>query len=227
MLQAAGAAADVVAQALLAGEIALIGRTEFEVSQEISQRLLDAGHARVNFAIVGSGPNAASPHHAPGSRIIGRSETVVCDFGGTWSGGQDVGYCSDITRTVVTGPPLAQLVDLYGVLQEAPAKAVKAVVPGKSCAAIDRTGREVIDAAGYGEYFIHRIGHGIGIEEHEDPYMVEGNDTPLVSGHAFSIEPGIYLPGAMGARIEDIVVAHDSGTVLCNAVDHALTVVEA
>ncbi|HUY07153.1 MAG TPA: Xaa-Pro peptidase family protein [Acidimicrobiales bacterium] len=227
MLRAAGAAADKVAEALLAGEIRLIGRSEADVSGEISQRLRDAGHSRVNFAIVGSGPNAASPHHEAGGRVIGRSETVVCDFGGTWSGGHDVGYCSDITRTVVTGPPSEELVELYGVLQEAQAKAVEAVSIGRRCEDIDRVGREVIDAAGYGEYFIHRIGHGIGIEEHEEPYIVSGNPTRLVGGHAFSVEPGIYLPGRMGARLEDIVVAHEDGTIPCNVVDHALRVVEA
>jgi len=226
MLRSAGAAADEVAKALLEGEIRLIGRSELEVSGEISQRLKDAGHARVNFAIVGSGSNAASPHHEPGTRVIGNSETVVCDFGGTWFGGHDVGYCSDITRTVVTGSPSQELIELYGVLEEAQAQAVEAVEVGQSCEEIDRVGRNIIEAAGYGEYFIHRIGHGIGIEEHEDPYMVQGNMTRLVSGHAFSVEPGIYLPGRMGARIEDIVIAHDGGTVRCNIVDHSLHVVE-
>jgi Xaa-Pro aminopeptidase len=227
MLQAAGAAADVVAEALISGEIALIGRSEASVSAEISSRLRDAGHAKVNFAIVGSGPNAASPHHEPGGRIIGRSETVVCDFGGTFYGGYEVGYCSDITRTVVTGPPPPELVEMYDVLERAQAEAVEAVALGETCASIDYAAREIIDAAGYGEYFIHRIGHGIGIEEHEDPYMVTGNETLLVSGHAFSVEPGIYLPGRMGARIEDIIVAHEDGTIHCNRVDHSLHVVEA
>lgn len=227
MLTSAGAAADVVATALVRGEISMIGRREIDVSREISQRLIDAGHARVNFAIVGSGPNAASPHHEPGERRIGVSETVVCDFGGTWYGGYDVGYCSDITRTVVTGSPSAKLVDLYGVLQAAQAAAVDAVTVGRTCADIDQVGRTMIAEAGYGEFFIHRIGHGIGIEEHEDPYLVEGNLTSLASGHAFSIEPGIYLPGVMGARIEDIVVAHECGTIRCNVVDHDLAVVEA
>ena len=226
MLRSAGAAADEVAESLLGGEIALIGRTEAEVSGEISNRLKDAGHARVNFAIVGSGPNAASPHHEPGSRVIGRSETVVCDFGGTWYGDHDVGYCSDITRTVVTGPPTQELIEIYGVLEKAQARAVESIAIGRTCEEIDGVGRDIIDAAGYGEYFFHRIGHGIGIEEHEDPYMVSGNLTRLVSGHAFSIEPGIYLPNVMGARLEDIVIAHDGGTIRCNVVDHALRVVE-
>ena len=103
---------------------------------------------------------------------------------------------------------------------------MKAVVPGLACQQIDRAGREVIEAGGYGDCFIHRIGHGIGVEEHEDPYMVEGNTTTLCPGHAFSVEPGIYLPGRMGARIEDIVVVTEDGYLALNHTDHALHVVE-
>jgi Xaa-Pro aminopeptidase len=226
-LRAAGAAADAVAAALLGGEIALIGRTEAEVSAEISGRLRDAGHDRVNFSIVGSGPNSASPHHEAGPRRIGPSEVVVCDFGGSLHLGDGIGYCSDITRTVVTGEPDAEFAELYEVLRLAQATAVATAVVGAPCGQVDRAGRDPITAAGYGGAFIHRIGHGIGIEEHEDPYMVEGNPTPLVAGHAFSVEPGIYLPGRFGARIEDIVVATDDGPLACNEADHFLTVVEA
>ncbi len=226
-LIAAGAAADEVADALLSGEIALIGRTEAEVSAELGARLLAAGHRRVNFAIVGSGPNAASPHHEAGGRRIGRGETVVCDFGGVLNRDGDVGYCSDITRTVVTGEPSAELRDLYGVLEQAQAAAVAAVRPGATCEEIDRAARAPIEFAGYGDAFIHRTGHGIGIEEHEDPYIIEGNATPLVAGHAFSVEPGIYLAGRMGARIEDIVVVTEDASLACNRTSHALTVVEA
>ena len=226
-LCAAGAAADRVAVALLAGEIALIGRTEAEVSAEISRRLLDSGHDRVNFAIVGSGPNSASPHHEPGRRVIGRGEAVVCDFGGTLHLGDGVGYCSDTTRTVVTGDPGPEFLELYEILRLAQEAAVAAAVVGTPCEQVDRAGRDPITAAGYGRGFIHRIGHGIGIEEHEDPYMVEGNPTPLAAGHAFSVEPGIYLPGRFGARIEDIVIATDDGPLTCNRSDRALVVVEA
>ena len=226
-LRAAGAATDAVAAALLSGEIALIGRTEADVSAEISGRLREAGHDRVNFSIVGSGPNSASPHHEPGQRVIGRGEVVVCDFGGALHLGDGVGYCSDITRTVVTGEPEAEFAELYEVLRLAQAAAVAAAVVGTSCEQVDRAGREPITAAGYGQAFIHRIGHGIGIEEHEDPYMVAGNKTPLVAGHAFSVEPGIYLSGRFGARIEDIVVATDAGPLACNRADHFLAVVEA
>jgi len=226
-LRAAGSAADGVAAALLSGEIALIGRTEAEVSDEISRRLRDLGHDRVNFAIVASGPNSASPHHDPGSRVIGRDEVVVCDFGGSLKLGDGVGYCSDLTRTVVTGEPGAQFRELFEVLRLAQAVAVAAATVGTPCEQVDRAGREPITAAGYGRAFVHRIGHGIGIEEHEDPYMVAGNATPLVAGNAFSIEPGIYLSGRFGARIEDVVIAADDGPLVCNQADHRLAVVEA
>ena len=226
-LRAAGAAADRVAKALLEGEIGLIGRTEADVSAEIGARLVGEGHAKVNFAIVGSGPNSASPHHEAGSRVIEPGEPVVCDFGGTLHlGGDTVGYCSDITRTVVTGEPPTEFAELYSVLHGAQARAVAAAQPGRTCESVDAAGRDPIAAAGYGEAFIHRIGHGIGIEEHEDPYLVAGNDTVLVPGHAFSVEPGIYLAGRFGARIEDIVVAGVDGPLRCNDADHGLAVVE-
>ncbi len=226
-LRAAGAAADRVADALLDGEIALIGRTEAEVAGVISTRLLAEGHDRVNFAIVGSGPNSASPHHEPGPRVIGPREAVVCDFGGSLALGDRVGYCSDITRTVFTGEPDNEFRELFEVLRLAQAAAVAAATVGRPCEDVDRAGRDPIAAAGFGEAFIHRIGHGIGIEEHEDPYLVSGNRSPLAAGHAFSVEPGIYLRGRFGARIEDIVIATDDGPLACNQARHDLAVVEA
>ncbi len=192
-LRDAAHAADRVAAALLAGDIALIGRSEADVSAELGRRLRAEGHDKVNFAIVGSGPNAASPHHEPGSRVIGPGESVVCDFGGTMDG-----YCSDITRTVFTGEPPAEFVRLYDVLQDAQAAAVAAARPGAVCEAVDAAARDRITEAGFGQYFIHRTGHGIGLEEHEDPYLVSGNRQMLEPGHAFSIEPGIYLAGRWG-----------------------------
>jgi Xaa-Pro aminopeptidase len=221
-LRRAAAAADRVAQQLLAGDIALIGRTEAEVSRDIGRRLVAEGHQRVNFAIVGSGPNAASPHHTAGDRVIGAGESVVCDFGGTMAG-----YCSDITRTVFTGSPPAEYRDLYAVLQRAQAEAVDAATVGTPCEDVDGVARRVITDGGYGPQFVHRTGHGIGLEEHEDPYLVGGNCEPLAPGHAFSIEPGIYVLGRWGARIEDIVVATEAGPDALNNVDHDLAVVEA
>ncbi len=221
-LEAAGAAADRVAEALLGGEIRLVGRSEEAVSKELSERLVQEGHRRVNFAIVGSGPNSASPHHEPGRRVIGEDEAVVCDFGGTYYLDDTVGYCSDTTRTVFTGAPPREFVELYEVLEAAQHKAVASAVVGETCENVDAAGRNIIGAAGYGAAFIHRIGHGIGIEEHEDPYVVSGNGERIVAGHAFSVEPGIYLEGRYGARIEDIVVATESGPRPCNRSDHSL-----
>jgi len=233
VLRAAGGAADRVAAALFAGEIGLVGRAERAVSAEIAERLLDEGHSRVDFAIVASGPNSASPHHEPGSRVIEVGDPVVCDFGGLFRLGDEPGYCSDTTRTVIAGgvEPDAGFRRLYDVLEEAQAAAVAGALVGTPCAEVDRIGRAIIADAGYGDLFIHRIGHGIGIEGHEDPYLVEGNETPLVSGHAFSVEPGIYTSGSdgpsYGARIEDIVVATASGPVPLNNSDHSLRVVDA
>ena len=224
-LRAAGEAADRVAAQLQAGLIPLVGRMESEVSADISQRLRDEGHERVNFAIVGSGPNSASPHHHAGPRVVERGDVVVCDFGGVLSLDGGPGYCSDITRTVVTGEPTAELRELYAVLEAAQGRAVQAARTGTTCEEVDGVARREITAAGFGSCFIHRTGHGIGLEEHEDPYLVEGNATPLEAGHAFSVEPGIYLAGRFGARLEDIVVATGDGPLALNRVDHGLAVV--
>jgi len=218
-LQAAGAAADRVAAQLHAGDIPMIGRTEAQVSADISARLIAEGHQKVNFAIVAAGENAASPHHHPGDRVIRDGEIVLCDFGGTMAG-----YCSDITRCVHLGEPPAEVAEAYAVLHAAHAAGVAAGVVGAACQDVDRAARRVITDAGYGEYFIHRTGHGIGMEEHEDPYMVEGNSLPIASGHAFSVEPGIYVAGRWGMRLEDIVVASDGGPVSMNHADHSLVV---
>jgi Xaa-Pro aminopeptidase len=184
--------------------------------------LLEEGNEKVNFAIVASGPNSASPHHEPTERSIQPREPVVCDFGGSLDG-----YCSDITRTVFTGEPSRELAKLYGVVAQAQAAGVVAAQVGELCSGVDGAARRVIDEAGFGEYFVHRTGHGIGLEEHEDPYMVAGNSTPVTAGHAFSVEPGIYVPNRHGVRIEDIVVATMRGPRPLNLADHALTVVEA
>jgi Xaa-Pro aminopeptidase len=229
-LRRAAAAADRVAGELHAGAIPLVGRTEAEVSKDIARRLVAEGHHHVNFAIVGSGPNAASPHHDAGDRVIQSGEVVLCDFGGTMrapeAGG--VGYCSDITRCVWTGgvEPPSEFRDLYAVLHTAQQAAVEAATVGTPCEDVDAVARRVITEGGYGPNFIHRTGHGIGIEEHEDPYIVGGNCEALGPGHAFSVEPGIYFPGKWGARLEDIVVATDDGPDALNTVEHDLVVVD-
>jgi Xaa-Pro aminopeptidase len=214
------AAADQVAASLLGGEIKLVGQTERQVSAELSRRLLAGGHDRVNFAIVASGPNSASPHHEPSDRVIAPGEAVVCDFGGSMAG-----YCSDITRTVFTGGPPPELRRIYEVVAEAQAAGVRCAQVGTECGAVDGAARRIISDAGFGPYFVHRTGHGIGLEEHEDPYMVAGNAAPLAAGNAFSVEPGIYLPGRYGVRIEDIVVATADGPRSLNQADHSFTVV--
>ncbi|MEY2627035.1 MAG: hypothetical protein RJB08_794 [Actinomycetota bacterium] len=216
-LQRAGAAADRVAAQLHAGAIPLVGRTEAQVSADISQRLLDEGHDIVNFAIVAAGENAASPHHHPGSRVIRDNEIVLCDFGGTMAD-----YCSDITRCVFIGTPPSEIRDAYAVLKEAQAASVASAVVGATCESVDAAARDIIAAAGFGEYFVHRTGHGIGMEAHEDPYIVAGNTELLEAGHAFSIEPGIYIAGKFGMRLEDIVVATANGPLPMNAVSHDL-----
>lgn len=220
-LVAAGAAADRVAAQLHAGEIPMVGRTEAEVSADISARLIAEGHQKVNFAIVAAGENAASPHHHAGDRVIQYGEIVLCDFGGTMNG-----YCSDITRCVHIGEVPQDIADAYAVLLRAQAAGVNAGVLGSSCENVDAVTRAIIDEAGYGEYFVHRTGHGIGMEEHEDPYMVSGNTTPIAAGHAYSVEPGIYVPGKWGMRLEDIVVATDNGPMAVNHANHHLVVLD-
>ncbi len=216
-LAAAGAAVDTIAGELQRGEIPLVGKTEAEVSSYLGRRIVEEGHQRVNFAIVAAGENASSPHHHPGSRVIRENEIVLCDFGGTMNG-----YCSDTTRCVVTGEIPSDIAEAYAVLYEAQAAGVAAATAGTPCQDVDRAARQIIDEAGYGEYFIHRTGHGIGLEAHEDPYIIEGNELPLEVGHAFSVEPGIYIPGKWGMRLEDIAVTTDDGCRSLNNSDHNL-----
>ncbi len=223
-LRAAAHAVDRIAARLQAGEIPLVGQTEAEVSAELGRQIVEEGHDRVNFAIVAAGENAASPHHHAGARVIREGEVVLCDFGGTLVGDDGVGYCSDITRCVWTGAADPEFGELYDVLLEAQTVQVTAARAGAIAQDVDRAGRAIIAAAGYGEYFVHRTGHGIGVEAHEDPYIVEGNEAPLQAGNAFSIEPGIYVPGRWGARLEDIVVAGDDGPDPLNQVDHRLAI---
>ena len=223
-LRAAAHAVDRIAARLQGGEIALVGRTEAEVSAELGRQIIDEGHGVVNFAIVAAGENAASPHHHAGARVIRENEVVLCDFGGTMYGDDGVGYCSDITRCVYTGTPPNEFVELYDVLHRAQEASVQAATIGTPAETVDRAGRSIIADAGLGEYFIHRTGHGIGVEAHEEPYIVEGNRDGLVAGNAFSIEPGIYVPGKWGARLEDIVVASSDGPDPLNRADHGLAV---
>jgi len=197
------------------------GRTEREVGADIADAILAAGHATVDFVIVASGPNGASPHHELSDRVLRSGDTVVVDIGGTMPSG----YCSDSTRMYALGEPSAQAVADMEVLEHAQAAAVEAVRPGMTCEAIDAVAREILAEADLGELFIHRTGHGIGLETHEEPYIVAGNQRILEPGMAFSIEPGVYRAGSHGARIEDIVVCTEDGVLRCNNRPHELVIV--
>jgi Xaa-Pro aminopeptidase len=224
LLRSAALAADRVIAAVARGR--LVGRTEEDVAREVVERLVAEGHERAEFSIVASGPNSASPHHHPGDRVIRAGEPIVLDIGGMLGG-----YGSDITRMVwVTGGdpangPDEEFLRLYGVLQDAQAEATGAVRPGVACERIDAVARGMIDAAGYGPRFIHRTGHGIGLECHEHPYLVAGSPDALAPGMAFSVEPGIYIEGRYGARIEDIVVCGEAGPIVLNEAPRDLLVV--
>lgn len=196
------------------------GRRESEIRRELVERMLDAGHDKANFAIVAAGENAASPHHDAGARLVGQQEIVLCDFGGTMAR-----YCSDITRMFFVGEPSAEITDAYAVLQQAQEAGVAAAVVGASCESVDMAARQVIDDAGLGDRFVHRVGHGIGTEAHEDPYLVSGNAQVIEPGHVFSVEPGIYLPGRFGMRLEDIVVATEKGPDRLNRAPRDLALV--
>jgi len=202
------------------GEWLRAGRTEAEVGRDIADAILAEGHVSVSFVIVGSGPNGASPHHAVSDRVIQHGDPVVVDIGGVTA----TGYCSDNTRMYSIGEPPAEFRAYYDVLQRAQEAGVVAVRPGVTAHEVDAACRDLITDAGYGEYFIHRTGHGIGLDGHEEPWIIAGNDEPLEPGMAFSVEPGIYLPGRHGARIEDIVVCTESGVDRLNLAPRELVI---
>ncbi|CAN5589885.1 MAG: aminopeptidase P family protein [Nocardioidaceae bacterium] len=221
-LRAAGVAIDAVHDRM--GEWLRPGRSEREVGRDIADAIIAAGHARVDFVIVASGPNGSSPHHDLSDRVVEAGDPVVVDIGGTMPDG----YCSDSTRTYVAGdtPPKA-FRDYYSVLLEAQQAQCAYARSGVSAESVDRVGRDIITAAGYGEEFLHRTGHGIGLETHEEPYIVAGNELELEVGMVFSIEPGIYLEGRHGARIEDIVVCTTDGIERLNRTSRQLAVLDA
>lgn len=214
-LRRAAAGADRVSSRL-AG-LKFSGHTEQEISRLVTRMTLEEDHDQALFWIVASGPNSASPHHEPTVRVIQSGDLVVVDFGG-----KHRGYCSDTTRTFSVGEPDAQQVEVHAAVRAAQEAATAAVAPGVSAEAIDQIARRTITDAGFGEYFIHRTGHGIGLEGHEHPYLVEGNTEKLEPGMCFSIEPGIYLPGRFGVRIEDIVTVTDDGVESLNQANRAL-----
>jgi D-alanyl-D-alanine dipeptidase len=197
------------------------GRSERNVSRDIIDMTLEEGHETAEFWIVASGPNAASPHHEPGARIIEPGDVVIVDFGGKLDG-----YCSDVSRTFSVGAPSERAVEVHAIVAEAQAAGRAAATVGTPCEDVDAACRQVIGDAGYGDFFIHRAGHGIGMDGHEAPYLVEGNQRRIEPGMAFSIEPGIYLPGELGVRIEDICVASSDGLLVLNQADRSLLAVE-
>jgi Xaa-Pro dipeptidase len=220
-LRTAAAAIDRVHARM--ADLLRVGRTEAQVAEDISNAILAEGHTEAAFVIVGSGPNGASPHHERSERVVATGDVVVIDIGGPLPSG----YNSDCTRTYVMGDPAPGVAETYAVLQRAQAAAVDAVRPGVTAESVDAAARQIIADAGFGESFIHRTGHGIGLEVHEDPYIVAGNATRIEPGMAFSIEPGIYQSGSWGARIEDIVLATDDGVESLNTRPHELSALPA
>ncbi|WOT33419.1 aminopeptidase P family protein [Streptomyces coeruleorubidus] len=219
LMTAAGAAADATFEEIR--NVPFAGRREAEVAADLDRLLRRYGHEQVDFTIVASGPNGANPHHEAGDRVIGRGDMVVLDFGGLKDG-----YGSDTSRTVHVGEPTDEERRVHDTVREAQEAGFRAVRPGAACQDVDRAARAVIADAGYGEYFIHRTGHGIGVTTHEPPYMIEGEERPLVPGMCFSVEPGIYLPGRFGVRIEDIVTVTEDGGRRLNTTSRELVIVE-
>ena len=218
-LRAAGAAIDRVHARV--EEWLRPSRTEAQVASDIAAAIVEEGHAAADFVIVGSGPNGASPHHSVSDRVIERGDVVVVDIGGPLPSG----YNSDSTRTYAVGSPREpDVAEAYAVLQAAQQAAVDAVRPGVTCESVDAAARSVLSDAGLAQYFIHRTGHGIGLDVHEEPYIVTGNDLVLEEGMTFSIEPGVYLTGWWGARIEDIVAVTADGVERYNTRPHDLTI---
>jgi Xaa-Pro aminopeptidase len=218
-LAAAAAAADRAYEEIL--HVRFGGRRETEVASDLADLLRQFGHSQVDFTVVGSGPNGANPHHEIGERVIEDGDMVVLDFGGL-----KYGYGSDTTRTVHVGEPTDQEREVHEIVCRAQQAGFEAVQPGIACQDVDRAARAVITDAGYGEFFIHRTGHGIGMTTHEPPYMVEGETLPVRTGMCFSIEPGVYLPGRFGVRIEDIVtVTADGSGRRLNETPHEMSIV--
>jgi Xaa-Pro aminopeptidase len=217
-LAAAGAAADASFEQIR--QVRFAGRRESEIAGELAGFLREHGHSEIEFTVVGSGPNGANPHHEFGERVIEEGDMVVLDFGGIKDG-----YASDTTRTIHVDEPTDEEREVHEIVRQAQQAGFDAVRPGVECQEIDRAARRVIADAGYGEQFIHRTGHGIGLTTHEPPYMIEGDQNRLEPGMCFSIEPGIYLSGRFGVRIEDIVTVTEDGGLRFNNTPHELQIV--
>jgi len=216
-LAAVGRAIDAVHRRV--PDVLRAGRTERDVARDLAAMIREE-HDTVSFVIVAAGPNSASPHHEPGHRLIERGDAVVVDIGGTLHG-----YCSDMTRTYAVGHAPGEFAAAHEVLEAAQAAAVTAVRPGATAGEVDAAARDVLTAAGLGEAFVHRTGHGIGLDTHEPPWILGGSPVELVPGMTFSVEPGFYLDARFGARIEDIVAVTADGVDALNVVEHGLVVV--
>jgi D-alanyl-D-alanine dipeptidase len=219
VLREAGAAIDRVHARV--PEFLAPGRTEADVAADITEAIVAEGHSEVAFVIVGSGPHSADPHHECSDRQLRAGDVVVVDIGGAC----EPGYHSDSTRTYSIGEPSPEVAQRYSILQRAQQAALDAVRPGVTAEQVDAAARDVLAEARLAEYFVHRTGHGIGLSVHEEPYIVAGNELPLATGMAFSVEPGIYFAGRWGARIEDIVIVTEDGTLPVNNRPHELIVV--
>ncbi|MEU0068285.1 aminopeptidase P family protein [Streptomyces sp. NPDC006332] len=219
LLAAASAAADATFEEIR--DVPFAGREESRIAADLARLLREHGHEQVDFTIVASGPNGANPHHEVGDRVVERGDMVVLDFGGL-----KAGYGSDTSRTVHVGEPTDEERRVHDLVRAAQEAGFRAVRPGVACQEVDRAARAVIADAGYGDRFIHRTGHGIGVTTHEPPYMIEGEEQPLVPGMCFSVEPGVYLPGRFGVRIEDIVTVTEDGGRRLNATSREMVIVD-
>jgi len=187
-------------------ERGLAGRSELDVARAAETRMRELGAEPSFPTIVAAGPNGALPHAEPGEREIGRGELVVFDMGAKLDG-----YCSDGTRTFATGEPGEQARAVYETVREAQTAALAAVEAGAKAEAVDKVARDLISAAGHGERFGHGLGHGVGLEVHEEPRVSPRSEDVLAAGEVVTVEPGIYLPGELGVRIEDLVVITQTG----------------
>ena len=215
-LRRAAEAADRVL-ARIPAEVKFAGRAQTEIATDFARMVVEEGHDRSWFTIIASGPDSASPHHETGSRKIEEGDMVVCDFGGTIDG-----YHSDVTRTFVVGRPTSKQQEVHDLVVAANAAGRAAIAPGVPCQEVDAAARRVVEDGGYGRYFIHRTGHGIGLEGHEHPFIVDGNSLALEAGMTFSVEPGIYIPGEFGVRVEDIVACGLEAVDDLNRADRSL-----
>ncbi|ASJ08656.1 X-Pro aminopeptidase [Thermococcus siculi] len=182
----------------------LLGMRESELALKIELEIRELSDGISFEPIVASGENAANPHHAPGNRRLRKGDMVILDYGAKWRG-----YCSDITRTIALGKPNEKLLEIYEVVKDAQERAYKSVRAGRKAREIDAAARETIAGAGYGDYFTHRTGHGLGLDVHEEPFIGPDGEVVLENGMTFTIEPGIYVPGLGGVRIEDDVAVID------------------